>query len=71
VNGVEGMVRKRRTQASKILSDVLHKSGDMDFEEQCRGSEGLDEETTKKENESQNIVVEGRPSEGKADIEVQ
>ena len=73
VNGVEGMVRKRRTQASKILSDVLHKTGAMDFEEQCRGSEGLGEETTKEENESQNTVVESRPSEGKADsnIEVQ
>jgi hypothetical protein len=61
------MVRKRRTQASKILSDVLRKSGDMDFEEQFRGSEGLGEETTKEENESQNTVMESRPSEGKAD----
>jgi len=46
VSGLEGMVQER-TQASKILSDVLHISGDMDFEEQCRGSEGLGEETTK------------------------
>ena len=67
MNGLEGMVQKRRTQASKILSDVLHKSGDMDFEEHCRGSEGLGEETTKEENKSQNTVMESRPSEGKAD----
>jgi hypothetical protein len=67
------MVQKRRTQASKILSDVLHKSGDIDFEEQFRDSEGLGEETTKEENKSQNTVMESRPSEVKADsnIEVQ
>jgi len=67
VNGVEGMERKRTTQASKIMSDVLRKSGDMDFEEHCRGNEGLGEETTKEENESQNTVMESRPSEEKAD----
>jgi hypothetical protein len=73
VNGLEGMVQKRRTQANKILSDVLHKSGDMDFEEECRGSEVLGQETTKEENESQVTVMESWPSEGKADsnIEVQ
>lgn len=73
MNGLEGMERKQRTQASKILSDVLHKSGDMDFEEQCKGGEGLGQETTKEENESQNRVMESRPSEGKADssMEVQ
>jgi len=45
----------------------------MDFEEQCKGSEGLGKETTNAENQSQNTVVESRPSEGKADsnIEVQ
>jgi len=70
VNGLEGMVRKQRTQASKLLSDVLHESGDMDFEEHCKGSEGLGQETTKEENESQNTVTESRPSEGKADSNI-
>ena len=38
VNGLEGMIQKQRTQTSKILTDVLHESGDMDFEEHCKGS---------------------------------
>jgi hypothetical protein len=52
---------------------VLHKSGNVDFEEQCRGCESLGQETTKEENESQDTVMESRPSEGKTDsnIEVQ
>jgi hypothetical protein len=73
VNGLEGTVQKERTQANEILSVVLDKSGDMDFEEQCRSCESLSQETTKEENESQDTVMENRPSEGKADsnIEVQ
>jgi hypothetical protein len=67
VNGIEGVVQKQRTQASKILSDI---SGDMDFEEHCKGSEGLGQETTKEENGSQNTVMESRPSEGKADSNI-
>ena len=70
VNGLEGMIQKQRTQTSKILSDVLHESGDMDCEEHCKGSECLGQETTKEENESQNTVMESRPSEGKADSNI-
>jgi hypothetical protein len=71
VNGLAGTERKRRAQASQILSDVLHKPGEMDFEEQCR--EGLGQQNTKEENESRHTVKGSRPSEGKADssIEVQ
>jgi hypothetical protein len=38
----------------------------MIFEEQCRASKGLGQETAKEENESQDTVMESRPSEGKA-----
>jgi polyhydroxyalkanoate synthesis regulator phasin len=73
VNGLEGMVRKQRAQATQILSDVLCKPGEMNFEEQRRNSEGLAQQTTKEENESRDTVIESRPPEGKADssIEIQ
>jgi hypothetical protein len=67
VNGLEGTVRKQRAEASKVLSDVIHKPGGMDFEEQCRGQEGLGQESTKEESESLGTVMESRPLEVKAD----